>query len=271
MAGTERRAPEALDTPKGLRSLRPIRFESDRFGRGTEAIARWMGTPAFIVALTIFVVIWILWNSIAPQSLRFDSAAFGFTALTLVLSLQASYAAPLILLAQNRQDDRDRVGMEQDRQRAEREPPGHRVPRAGDRRAPSRSRGSRDEGLRPFGAEGAPRRPRRREAGVTTPLLAAVSAVRDPELRRTLGELGMIRGAALDGRGARVDLALTVAYCPAAERIEADVRAAALAVDGRRHGRGRRRGDVRGGAHGARRAGARRAGEPLRTGGRSLA
>src|SRR5690606_34078035 len=50
----------------------------------------------------------------------FDSAANGFTALTLMLSLQASYAAPLILLAQNRQDDRDRVQIEQDRQRAER-------------------------------------------------------------------------------------------------------------------------------------------------------
>jgi uncharacterized membrane protein len=55
-----------------------------------------------------------------PPALRFDSAALGFIALTLVLSLQASYAAPLILLAQNRQDDRDRVQIEQDRQRAER-------------------------------------------------------------------------------------------------------------------------------------------------------
>ena len=55
-----------------------------------------------------------------PESARFDDAALGFTALTLMLSLQASYAAPLILLAQNRQDDRDRVQIEQDRQRAER-------------------------------------------------------------------------------------------------------------------------------------------------------
>ncbi len=55
-----------------------------------------------------------------PDELRFDDAALGFTALTLMLSLQASYAAPLILLAQNRQDDRDRVQIEQDRQRAER-------------------------------------------------------------------------------------------------------------------------------------------------------
>ena len=60
------------------------------------------------------------WNTFAPEPWRFDSIAIGFTALTLVLSLQASYAAPLILLAQNRQDDRDRVQIEQDRQRAER-------------------------------------------------------------------------------------------------------------------------------------------------------
>lgn len=92
----------------------------ERFGRWTETIARGMGTPWFLVALTLMTVMWITWNSIAPEPLRFDSAAIGFTALTLILSLQASYAAPMILLAQNRQDDRDRVQMEQDRQRAER-------------------------------------------------------------------------------------------------------------------------------------------------------
>ena len=79
-----------------------------------------MGTPAFLLILTGFCVAWILWNTVAPAHLRFDDAALGFTALTLMLSLQASYAAPLILLAQNRQDDRDRVQIEQDRQRAER-------------------------------------------------------------------------------------------------------------------------------------------------------
>lgn len=79
-----------------------------------------MGTPAFLVLLTLFCVLWIVWNSTAPDHLRFDDAALG-TALTLMLSLQASYAAPLILLAQNRQDDRDRVQVEQDRQRAERD------------------------------------------------------------------------------------------------------------------------------------------------------
>ncbi|KAB1655130.1 DUF1003 domain-containing protein [Pseudoclavibacter chungangensis] len=85
-----------------------------------EAFARGMGTPAFLVGLTVFVAAWIVWNSVAPEQLRFDSAALGFIALTLMLSLQASYAAPMLLLAQNRQDDRDRVQIEQDRQRAER-------------------------------------------------------------------------------------------------------------------------------------------------------
>lgn len=111
-----------LDTPKGLRqSTFPTRGPgSDRFGRFTESIARGMGTPWFLVGLTVFALGWMLWNTVAPQDLRFDSISLGFIALTLVLSLQASYAAPMILLAQNRQDDRDRVQIEQDRQRAER-------------------------------------------------------------------------------------------------------------------------------------------------------
>lgn len=108
-----------------LRGRRPslgeeIPVASDRFGRATEWIARAMGTPWFLVILTLFCLAWMAWNTIAPEAWRFDSAAIGFTALTLILSLQASYAAPLILLAQNRQDDRDRVALENDRQRAER-------------------------------------------------------------------------------------------------------------------------------------------------------
>ncbi len=126
------RSDQRLDSPKGLRAA-PLsrtrnrnrnrnrdRVSSDRFGRLTEAIARGMGTPWFLLGLTLFVVFWMGWNSIAPTSLRFDSSALGFIALTLVLSMQASYAAPMILLAQNRQDDRDRVQFEQDRQRTER-------------------------------------------------------------------------------------------------------------------------------------------------------
>ncbi len=108
-----------LNTPKGLRAGLSRR-SSDRFGKFTESVARAMGTPWFLIGLSIFVVLWMTYNAFAPEGIRFDSADIGFTALTLILSLQASYAAPLILLAQNRQDDRDRVGMEQDRQRAER-------------------------------------------------------------------------------------------------------------------------------------------------------
>ncbi len=111
-----------LDAPKGLRQgmLPRPKQSTDRFGRVTEAIARGMGTPWFMLGLTLFVACWILWNTLAPDAWRFDSFALGFIALTLMLSLQASYAAPMILLAQNRQDDRDRVQIEQDRIRAER-------------------------------------------------------------------------------------------------------------------------------------------------------
>lgn len=114
---------KSLDTPrrKGVFSLpEPRARDTDRFGAIAEGIARFMGTARFIVWLTVFCVIWLVWNTVGPENARFDSAALGFTALTLILSLQASYAAPLILLAQNRQTDRDRVAFEQDRQRAER-------------------------------------------------------------------------------------------------------------------------------------------------------
>ncbi|WP_045275800.1 DUF1003 domain-containing protein [Microbacterium terrae] len=120
MAKASRRP--ALDAPRGRGGMlsRPPAPSRDRFGRFTEWVARAMGTPAFLLGLTLFCVAWIAWNTLMPEQYRFDSAANGFTALTLMLSLQASYAAPLILLAQNRQDDRDRVQIEQDRQRAER-------------------------------------------------------------------------------------------------------------------------------------------------------
>src|SRR5680860_197872 len=102
-----------LDAPKGLRTKtlggRRGAPSRDRFGRFTEAIARGMGTPWFLLGLTFFAVAWIAWNTLAPESWRFDSISLGFIALTLVLSMQASSAAPMILLAQNRQDDRDRV------------------------------------------------------------------------------------------------------------------------------------------------------------------
>src|SRR5690606_6950214 len=111
---------ERLDTPSEGRRWRRPRVDPEFFGNGAEAIARFMGTARFLIYLTLFCALWLVWNTFGPEQLRFDSSEFGFTALTLMLSLQASYAAPLILLAQNRQDDRDRVSNEQDRQRAER-------------------------------------------------------------------------------------------------------------------------------------------------------
>ena len=118
----EVKMPERLDTPKvSKRKFWPeFKFSPDSFGRGSESIARFMGTPRFLLYMTFFCVLWLGWNSFGPESWRFDSAALGFTALTLMLSLQASYSAPLILLAQNRQTDRDRVAAEQDRRQAER-------------------------------------------------------------------------------------------------------------------------------------------------------
>jgi len=111
---------ERLDTPKTARRTLLPKLEDDAFGKVSEGIARFMGTPRFLLWLSLFCAAWLVWNSWGPEALRFDKAANGFTALTLMLSLQASYSAPLILLAQNRQTDRDRVQAEQDRQRAER-------------------------------------------------------------------------------------------------------------------------------------------------------
>jgi uncharacterized membrane protein len=88
--------------------------KQDAFGSFAERFARFMGTAQFLIYMTLFVVTWVLWNLLAPEHLRWDNYPFIF--LTLMLSLQASYAAPLILLAQNRQEVRDRVINEQDRQ-----------------------------------------------------------------------------------------------------------------------------------------------------------
>ncbi|CNE22782.1 integral membrane protein [Mycobacterium tuberculosis] len=109
-----------LDQPREVRrTLLPrIHYDPESFGRLSERIARFLGTARFIVYMTVFVTVWIVWNLVAPAALRFDPYPFIF--LTLMLSLQASYAAPLILLAQNRQDDRDRVQYEQDRARNDR-------------------------------------------------------------------------------------------------------------------------------------------------------
>ena len=107
-----------LDTPriKG-RTLRP-NYDPETFGRLSESFARFLGTARFLVYMTVFVATWVIWNTVAPTNLRWDDYPFIF--LTLILSLQASYAAPLILLAQNRQADRDRIQSNEDRAQNER-------------------------------------------------------------------------------------------------------------------------------------------------------
>jgi len=110
---------ERLNTPgRRRRSTIPtIKVDRDAFGKFAEAFARFMGTARFLFGMTVVVVVWILWNvPVGPPRPRFDPYPFIF--LTLVLSLQASYAAPLILLAQNRQEARDRVIAERDREQA---------------------------------------------------------------------------------------------------------------------------------------------------------
>ena len=116
-ARAEERARARIETPLAPRtSWRPrwAREDSDAFGVFAEQFARFMGTASFLVGMTVFVAVWIGWNLIAPEQLRYDDYPFIF--LTLMLSLQASYAAPLILLAQNRQERRDKVIAERDRQ-----------------------------------------------------------------------------------------------------------------------------------------------------------
>ncbi|MFB6894433.1 DUF1003 domain-containing protein [Kitasatospora sp. NPDC056327] len=109
-----------LDQPRtarpGLISLPS--YDPEAFGKLSERIARFLGTGRFIVWMTVAIILWVAWNTLLPDAVRFDDYPFIF--LTLMLSLQASYAAPLILLAQNRQDNRDRVNMEQDRARSDR-------------------------------------------------------------------------------------------------------------------------------------------------------
>jgi uncharacterized membrane protein len=107
---------DRLDQPVEPGRVRLPRFDPEAFGRWSESIARYMGTARFIVYMTVVIAAWFAWNTLAPANLRFDP--YTFTFLTLMLSLQASYAAPLILLAQNRQTDRDRLAMEEDRRRA---------------------------------------------------------------------------------------------------------------------------------------------------------
>jgi uncharacterized membrane protein len=109
------RTADRLDIPRELRRtiVRRRAYDADAFGRLSERIARFLGTGQFLVYMTATILFWVGWNIFAPEHLRFDQYPFIF--LTLALSLQASYAAPLILLAQNRQEARDRVQYERDR------------------------------------------------------------------------------------------------------------------------------------------------------------
>lgn len=102
-----------LTTPRQRRRV-GIHYDTDAFGQFSEAIARFLGTARYLVIQSIIVIVWVVVNvlNIAP----FDDYPFIF--LTLILSLQASYAAPLILLAQNRQEDREREQVERDREMA---------------------------------------------------------------------------------------------------------------------------------------------------------
>jgi uncharacterized membrane protein len=112
----DRRRDSRLDQPREPGRLTLPRVDAEAFGKWSEAIARFLGTAWFLVYMTVVIVAWIGWNTLAPRGAQFDP--YTFTFLTLILSLQASYAAPLILLAQNRLADRDRISLEEDRRRA---------------------------------------------------------------------------------------------------------------------------------------------------------
>src|SRR4051812_389870 len=116
---TGRRASSRLDVPRDARRVVPRpSYDPEALGRFSERVARFLGTGAFLAWMTVVIVVWVAWNVWGPADTRWDDYPFIF--LTLVLSLQASYSAPLILLAQNRQEGRDRVNYEQDREQTAR-------------------------------------------------------------------------------------------------------------------------------------------------------
>ena len=108
---------QRLDTPRTSRRRLTPQFDVEAAGQLGESFARFLGTGRYLAMQTVFVVVWIALNLFAV-SLRWDP--YPFILLNLAFSTQAAYAAPLILLAQNRQDDRDRVTLQEDRARAER-------------------------------------------------------------------------------------------------------------------------------------------------------
>jgi uncharacterized membrane protein len=112
-----RRRRGQLDRPRRTLRISAAHYDPEAFGRFSEGVARVIGTARFLVIQTVIVILWIIVNVVA-WVLRFDPYPFIF--LTLALSLQAAYAAPLILLAQTRQAERDRVQSERDRATADR-------------------------------------------------------------------------------------------------------------------------------------------------------
>ena len=115
---SRKRGRSGLDVPMDRGREWRLGVDSEAFGRISERIARYIGSWAVIAWMTVVIILWLAWNTLAPEEWRPDP--FPFIFLTLLLSLQASYAAPLILLAQNRQSDRDRVQYTEDRDRTER-------------------------------------------------------------------------------------------------------------------------------------------------------
>ena len=106
-----------LTAPRGTGPLMGSRYDADAFGAMSEKAARFLGTGRYLVGQTVFVVFWIALNTIGIIG-HWDP--YPFILLNLAFSTQAAYAAPLILLAQNRQDDRDRASIERDREVAAR-------------------------------------------------------------------------------------------------------------------------------------------------------
>lgn len=118
MSPSRRRPEIRMDQPLERGRIRGPSYDPEQWGRLSERIARFIGSWRFIAWMTAVIVSWLLWNIFAPADLKPDPYPFIF--LTLLLSLQASYAAPLILLAQNRQADRDKVQFLEDREMTDR-------------------------------------------------------------------------------------------------------------------------------------------------------
>jgi uncharacterized membrane protein len=110
---------EDLSAPRQTRRL-GVQYDSDAFGAFAERLASFLGTARYLVFQSVVIAVWLVYNTIAPRNLQFDPWDRGLVLLTLLLSIQASYAAPLILLAQNRQERRDRQTAETDREVADR-------------------------------------------------------------------------------------------------------------------------------------------------------